>query len=350
MVWLPAGASVLTVTDAETRSRTGVSSGDREAGLTVGLADDMMRSPTRLDEGSGPALSSFWEPKSCWDSVMGLSRSESSGDEERITTPESRRKRLSSSTSIRFAFCAFRSSVSSSLFRTSSASTSSLLRSRDDCAARRLRRTRSTRRCSFSSSVFARFLQGQVVNDGGGRGENESEAHLGGRFVLGSGRTWPHDLRFLEAFFSAVATWASGWGCGSVSGAEGAWSSTGDSGVIMSAGLTVAAEGDEEVACGKREARPPCGSDGASSLTVGEGCSSDMVEEICVSGRRREMTLGGARAVEAASNVGGRHGGGRGVSQRAEWIPERVWWKDSVASDGAGLEGAAEGGPRAVFI
>jgi len=27
-------------------------------------------------------------------------------------------------------------------------------------------------------------------------------AYLGGRFVLGSGRTWPHDLRFLTGFFS----------------------------------------------------------------------------------------------------------------------------------------------------
>lgn len=28
-------------------------------------------------------------------------------------------------------------------------------------------------------------------------------AYLGGRFVLGSGRTWPHDFRFLACFFSA---------------------------------------------------------------------------------------------------------------------------------------------------
>lgn len=139
-------------------SGTGVSSGEREAGLTVGLADDIMRSLTRL-ECSGVGLSSSWEPKSCWDKVMGLSRRESRGEDERVTTPESRRKRLSSSTSIRLAFCALRSKVSSSLFRISRASTSSRLRSREDWAARRLRRTRSTRRCSFSSSVFARFLE-----------------------------------------------------------------------------------------------------------------------------------------------------------------------------------------------
>lgn len=46
----------------------------------------------------------------------------------------------------------------SSWFFFSRASTSWRLRSRDDCAARRLRRTRSTLRCSFSSSVLARFL------------------------------------------------------------------------------------------------------------------------------------------------------------------------------------------------
>ena len=28
------------------------------------------------------------------------------------------------------------------------------------------------------------------------------EAYLGGRLVLGSGRTWPHDFLFLEDFFS----------------------------------------------------------------------------------------------------------------------------------------------------
>jgi hypothetical protein len=39
------------------------------------------------------------------------------------------------------------------------------------------------RRCSFSSSVFARLR--------------------GGRFVLGSGRTWPHDFRFLTVLPSA---------------------------------------------------------------------------------------------------------------------------------------------------
>jgi len=63
-------------------------------------------------------------------------------------------------------------------------STSCRLRSRELCAARRLRLTRSIRRCSFSSAVFARFR--------------------GGRFVFGSGRTWPHDLRFFVVFESAA--------------------------------------------------------------------------------------------------------------------------------------------------
>lgn len=44
------------------------------------------------------------------------------------------------------------------IFSFSSFSISSLLRSREVWAAARLRRTRSIRRCSFSSSVLARFL------------------------------------------------------------------------------------------------------------------------------------------------------------------------------------------------
>lgn len=137
-------------------SGTGASSGEREAGFTVGLTVDRMIWSIR----DCSELLDFWpswEPKSCWDKVI-LSWRESRGEEERVTTPELRRKRLSSSTSIRLVFWALIKSVSSSLLRFSSASTSSRLRSREDWAARRFRRTRSTRRCSFSSSVFARFL------------------------------------------------------------------------------------------------------------------------------------------------------------------------------------------------
>lgn len=54
----------------------------------------------------------------------------------------------------RNAFC-----CSNRFFSFSSRSTSMRLRSRDVWAAARLRRTRSIRRCSFSSSVLARFLR-----------------------------------------------------------------------------------------------------------------------------------------------------------------------------------------------
>lgn len=69
-----------------------------------------------------------------------------------------------------------RSSLSRSTCR---CSTSTRFRSRELCAASRFRFTRSIRRCSFSSVVLALFR--------------------GGRFVLGSGSSWPHDLRFLAA-------------------------------------------------------------------------------------------------------------------------------------------------------
>jgi hypothetical protein len=62
------------------------------------------------------------------------------------------------------------------------------LRSRELCAAKRFRLTRSMRRCSFSSSVLARLR--------------------GGRLVFGSGSTWPHDLRF----FTGLPSEADGGG------------------------------------------------------------------------------------------------------------------------------------------
>lgn len=85
-------------------------------------------------------------------------------------------------------------------FWASRASTSMRLRSRDDCAARRLRRTRSTRRCSFSSSVLARFLSLISIYFIDVR----DKMYLGGRLVLGSGSCWPQDLRFLTGFFSGA--------------------------------------------------------------------------------------------------------------------------------------------------
>ena len=60
---------------------------------------------------------------------------------------------------------------------TARVSVSCRLRSRELWAAARLRLIRSMRRCSFSSSVLARLR--------------------GGRAVVGSGRVWPQDFRFL---------------------------------------------------------------------------------------------------------------------------------------------------------
>ena len=67
-------------------------------------------------------------------------------------------------------------------------------------------------------------------------------AYLGGRFVLGSGRTWPHDFRFLAVFFSGpgdgdgVDTPSS---CLTLGSDEGIWSSVKDLGVIISIGFMV---------------------------------------------------------------------------------------------------------------
>lgn len=77
----------------------------------------------------------------------------------------------------RSSFCSLRTSLSCSIF-----SSCCFLTSLDFCAAARFRSTRSTRRCSFSSAVFARFR--------------------GARFVVGVGSCWPHDFRFLTGFFS----------------------------------------------------------------------------------------------------------------------------------------------------
>lgn len=75
--------------------------------------------------------------------------------------------------------CSLRYASSSALARaskTASVSASCLLRSRELWAAALLRLIRSMRRCSFSSSVFARFRGGSVV--------------------LGSGSSWPQDFLF----------------------------------------------------------------------------------------------------------------------------------------------------------
>ena len=63
---------------------------------------------------------------------------------------------------------------------TANVSVSARLRSRELWAAARFRLIRSIRRCSFSSSVLARFR--------------------GGRAVVGSGSDWPHDFLFFAGF------------------------------------------------------------------------------------------------------------------------------------------------------
>lgn len=108
----------------------GLSPGEREAGFTVGFAADLIIWSIK-DCLVEPTFWTSWGPKSCGDKVM-LSWRESRGEEERVTTPELRRKRLSSSTSIRLVFWVLIRSVSSSWLRFSRASTSSLFLSRDD--------------------------------------------------------------------------------------------------------------------------------------------------------------------------------------------------------------------------
>lgn len=112
--------------------------------------------------------------------------------------------------------------ASSSSFSFWSTSYSCRFRSRELCAARRFRFTRSMRRCSFSSSVFARLR--------------------GGRLVFGSGRTWPHDFRFLTGFEALLS------GAGVDEGSddletercgEGEWSQFSIISILMVAGIMV---------------------------------------------------------------------------------------------------------------
>jgi hypothetical protein len=62
------------------------------------------------------------------------------------------------------------------------------------------------RRCSFSSSVLARLR--------------------GGRLVLGSGSTCPHDLRFLTDLESPFADEGAGDDCEDVGESKGTWRSS----------------------------------------------------------------------------------------------------------------------------
>ena len=93
------------------------------------------------------------------------------------------------------------------IFSPSSFSTSCRLRSREDWAAWRFRSTRSIRRCSFSSSVFARFLyftSALITNE-----RTVKITHRGGRFVLGVGSSCPQDFRFFVGFFDSSPSMSS---------------------------------------------------------------------------------------------------------------------------------------------
>src|SRR3569833_1229664 len=70
--------------------------------------------------------------------------------------------------------------------------------------------------------------------------------YRGGRFVLGSGRTWPHDFRFLAGRFSApgagVAAASSAAEAARAAAAEAFLSSEKDRGVMITSGFIVATE------------------------------------------------------------------------------------------------------------
>lgn len=118
------------------------------------------------------------------------------------------------------------SSLSFSAWRSS---TSCLLRSRELWAARRLRFTRSIRRCSFSSSVLARLR--------------------GGRLVLGSGSSWPHDFRF---FTDRAFSEPGGDGCDGCD-VGGARDGVEKLGAVRSSILMVVVEAGSIVGSGVRE-------------------------------------------------------------------------------------------------
>lgn len=154
-------------------SSTARISGERAAGLTVcRFGGDAVEYGELTD-----CLGASCELKSSCENVTGegacLNCSVWAGDDPRKTViffpllarSSSSSRSTSSLLARSFANCNSMSFtlLSSCCLTASSASTSKRLRSLDDWAARRLRRTRSTRRCSFSSSVFARFLGGRLV-------------------------------------------------------------------------------------------------------------------------------------------------------------------------------------------
>ncbi len=142
-------------------STTGFNSGERDAGLTVAF-DSGIRMKSSITPDVTPEVpwvaESIEEPNKAWDKVRGEGSKLSKGDEPLLEPAELLRSFFISSTNMFTVLSRLSKAASSSLHLCSRASTSCRFRSREDWAARRLRRTRSTRRCSFSSSVLARFL------------------------------------------------------------------------------------------------------------------------------------------------------------------------------------------------
>ncbi len=153
-------AALASSSSSSAASGMGPRDGEREAGLTVPWLEDgrdWKYSSTREAPARREAAPSCELKRGC-EKVRGVWRSASNVGAPLDTTPVPARRPRSCPASSLLSSCARRRAASRSLFLCSRLSTSRRLRSREDWAARRFLRTRSTRRCSFSSSVLARFL------------------------------------------------------------------------------------------------------------------------------------------------------------------------------------------------
>ena len=137
-------------------------------------------------------------------------------------------------------------------------------------------------------------------------------AYLGGRLVLGSGRTWPHDFRFFAGFFSVAGVDAESTGVANrspgvggidsgstdtvVAGVERATScfdSEGNEGGVITADGFV---GAEEACAENKEGYISPGADKSdsagdgSNLSPGEPCSSQVGIFSRVNGKTRECS------------------------------------------------------------
>lgn len=150
--------------------------------------------------------------------------------------------------------------ASSSSFSFWSTSYSCRLRSRELCAARRFRLTRSMRRCSFSSSVLARLR--------------------GGRLVLGSGRTWPHDFLFLTGFEALLSGAGVCEGSDDLEaarwGGEGEWSMFSIISILMVVGIMVSAVASVASAAGDADADAGAGAGAGGGAARGAAVMVDM--------------------------------------------------------------------------